>query len=306
MDLGSYAGRQWLIIIDQFSGWPIVRNLGKDAPTSKITDDLLKMFEQFGLPEQIFSDGGPQFESEEFAKFCAEWRINNETSSPHHHESNGIAENGVKAMKKLIHCCYDPIKGCVNRDEWVKALALYKNTPRGASGLSPAEILFGKMLRDGIPTTRHAYEAKHKEAVQRRLDEVHRHLRQASERCLNRKSQANRMKVGDCVFIQDPATKRWTRTGTIERKGKNEREFFVRTDRGGLWRRNRRFLKLQNPTQTPPAPTAETAPETTTEPVPSAPNRPRGRPPGSKNRVTFEEPVRKSERMRRAPQKFGK
>jgi hypothetical protein len=180
--------------------------------------------------------------------------------------------------------------------------ALQKHSPRCFR-----TVLFGKMLRDGIPTTRHAYEAKHKEAVQRRLDEVRRHLRQASERCKNQNSQANRMKVGDRVFIQDPATKRWTRTGTIERKGKNEREFYVRTDRGGLWRRNRRFLKLQNPVLSPSStPTSETTlPGTTTEPMPSEPSRPRGRPPGSKNRVTFQEPTRKSERTRRAPQKFG-
>ena len=118
MDLGNYAGRQWLIIIDQFSGWPIVQNLSMDAPVSKITDDLLKMFEHFGLPESIFSDGGPQCESNEFAKFCTDWRISHDTSSPHYPQSNGIAENGVKAMKKLIHCCYDPSKGCLNREEW--------------------------------------------------------------------------------------------------------------------------------------------------------------------------------------------
>jgi hypothetical protein len=264
------------------------------------------MFEQFGLPEQFFSDGGPQFESDAFAQFCREWRIDHDTSSPHYPQSNGIAENGVKAMKKLIHCCYDPNKGCVNVDEWVKAITLYKNTPRGASGLSPSEVLFGKLLRDGIPTTRQAYEAKHREAVQRRLDEARRHLRQASERCQNKRSQASRMKVGDRVFIQDPATKRWTRTGTIERKGRNEREFFVRTDRGGLWRRNRRFLKLQDPNRTaPPAPMTETIPEPSNVPMPTQTSRPRGRPPGSKKQVVFQEPTRKSERTRRSPERFG-
>ena len=209
-------------------------------------------------------------------------------------------------MKKLIHCCYDPIKGCVNEDEWVKALVLYKNTPRGASGLSPSEILFGKLLRDGIPATRQAYEAKHKEAVQRRLDEVRRHLRQASKRCMNKRSQANKMKVGDKVFIQNPATKRWTRTGTIERNGRNEREFFIRTDHGALWRRNRRFLKLQSPAQTtPPAPTAEMTPAPRNELMSPETSRPRGRPPGSKNRVTFQEPMRRSDRIKKVPERFG-
>jgi hypothetical protein len=31
-------------------------------------------------------------------------------------------------------------------------LLLFQNTPRRRSGFSPAEILFGRVLRDGIPT----------------------------------------------------------------------------------------------------------------------------------------------------------
>ena len=55
------------------------------------------------------------------------------------------------------------------------------------------------------------------------------------------------MAVGDRVFIQNPQTKEWKNTGTIEEKGQNEREFMVRNDKGGLWRRNIKFLKLQDP-----------------------------------------------------------
>ena len=47
-------------------------------------------------------------------------------------------------------------------------------------------------------------------------------------------------------------------------------------------------------------------PGSTTEPMPPSSNRPRGRPLGSKNRkVTFQEPVRRSERARNAPKRFG-
>ena len=77
----------------------------------------------------IFSDGGPQFTSEEFKHFCEEWRIDHQTSSPHYPQSNGIAENGIKAMKKLIHCCFNQKTGKVDQVEWTKAIMIYKNTP---------------------------------------------------------------------------------------------------------------------------------------------------------------------------------
>ena len=75
MDLGSYAGNQWLIIIYQFSAWPIVSNLKKDMTTSRVTEDLLKMCKIYGLPEAIYRNCGPQFVSEEFAEFWAKLKI---------------------------------------------------------------------------------------------------------------------------------------------------------------------------------------------------------------------------------------
>ena len=84
---------------------------------SKVANDLMKMVEHFGLVESIFSNGGPQFESNVFTKFCVDWRICLDSSSLHCCQSNRIAENGVKVMKKLVHCCYDPAKGCDNMKE---------------------------------------------------------------------------------------------------------------------------------------------------------------------------------------------
>jgi len=245
MDLGSYGGYQFLVIVDQFTGWPVVKEMRKDTTTKSLISELRYVFEQYGLPETIYSDGGPQFGSEEFKQFCEEWRINHVTSSPHYPQSNGIAENGVKAMKKLIHCCYDPVRGCINPDEWTKAMMIYKNTPRGGSNLAPAEVLFGKLLRDGVPVNFNRYVPKHRAAVKRRWDETQRYMDQLYD--FRKSSDKIKMDIGDRVFIQDARTKEWLVTGTIEKRGQNEREFWVRTDKGGLWRRNRRFLKLQDP-----------------------------------------------------------
>jgi len=48
---------------------------------------------------------------------------------------------------------------------------------------------------------------------------------------------------GQPVCIQDPSTKRWTRTGTIVDFGSNEREYQVRANKRRALRRNRKFLK---------------------------------------------------------------
>ena len=285
------------------------------------------MFQDYGLPQQIFSDGGPQFTSDEFDVFCKEWKIHHTTSSPHYPQSNGIAENGVKAMKKLIHCCYDPSKGNVDPDEWLKAIMIYKNTPRGPSNLAPSEILFGKLLRDGLPECIYSYLPRHKAAIQRRRDEVDRYLKQMYE--FRKSSWKVRMSVGDRVFIQNPQTKKWKHTGIIEKKGENEREFWVRTSQGGLWRRNKRFLKLQDPakrgqegqginketsrtseetsrTNEETSRTKEEASRTSSGQDPETRKGPKGRPKKSNNkRITFEEPARRSTRERHQVQRYG-
>jgi len=296
MDIGSYAGLQWLIMIDQFSGWPLVRNLKKDTTTARIKKELLDVFQVYGLPEVIYSDGGPQFASSEFSEFCKEWKIHHTMSSPHYPQSNGIAENGVKAMKKLMHCCFRPEIGNVtdNNDEWTKAIMLYRNTPRKGSKLSPAEILFGRLIRDLVQSPRDHYQAKHKAAIERRFEEVTRSIKQKSEE--RKPNRGNNIKIGDQVYIQDQVNKRWDRMGVVIERGKNEREFMVRTENGGHLLRNRRFLKLANPNQkgTAPSPTP-----TKSEEQPG-PKRKPGRPEGSRNRQpTGSEPTRKSTRVSR-------
>jgi transposase InsO family protein len=46
-------------------------------------------------PEEIHSDNGPQFTSQQFREFAKEWDFKHVTGSPHHHQSNGLAEKFV-------------------------------------------------------------------------------------------------------------------------------------------------------------------------------------------------------------------
>ena len=48
------------------------------------------------------SDGGPQFSSAEFQRFAEEWGFDRNMSSPYYPQSNDLAENGVKVVKRLL------------------------------------------------------------------------------------------------------------------------------------------------------------------------------------------------------------
>ena len=65
---GPFMQSMFLIVIDAFSKWPEVVVMNSTT-TAKTIDELRVLFSRWGLPEQIVSDNGPQFKSEEFEFF---------------------------------------------------------------------------------------------------------------------------------------------------------------------------------------------------------------------------------------------
>ena len=65
---GPYFGLMWLIVEDAYSKWPEVIKL-RTATSSTVAAALMNIFAVQGLPEQLVSDNGSQFTSEEFKEF---------------------------------------------------------------------------------------------------------------------------------------------------------------------------------------------------------------------------------------------
>ena len=71
-------------------------------------------------------------------------------SSAYFAQSNGRAEVAVKAMNRLVEENMG-INSSLDNDKIVRALLQQRNTPDNVCKLSPAEILFGRSLRDALP-----------------------------------------------------------------------------------------------------------------------------------------------------------
>ena len=87
-------GTSFLVIVDAHSKWPEALEIPCTSAAKTITA-LRKLFASYGLPEQVVSDNGPQFTSEEFQLFmknngikhiqCAPYRLMellNDSTSP--------------------------------------------------------------------------------------------------------------------------------------------------------------------------------------------------------------------------------
>ena len=70
--------------------------------TVKTIAVLRHLFSAYGLPEQIVTDNGPQFISEEFRTFLRRNGVKHIRSAPYHPASNGGVERFVQTLKQSL------------------------------------------------------------------------------------------------------------------------------------------------------------------------------------------------------------
>ena len=133
--LGPFHGKTYLIVVDAYSKWPEVFEMGKTDSESTI-EKLRECFARFGLPRTIFSDNGRQFTSAEFAKFCKNNGIMHKTSAPYHPSTNGLAENAVGSFKRgITRALKDGRNKTVSLSTLIsRYLASYRNVPHSSTG----------------------------------------------------------------------------------------------------------------------------------------------------------------------------
>ena len=94
-DYFQLQGKNYLITVYRFSNWPDLRETPAHSPESG-ADGLIKayreLFATFGVPEELSSDGGPEYTSKSFQEFMHTWGIKHRLSSAYNPQSNGRAE----------------------------------------------------------------------------------------------------------------------------------------------------------------------------------------------------------------------
>ena len=259
-DYFKLRGNNYLLTVDRFTNWPDLRQASTataEAGTAGLIKALRQLFAQFGVPEHLSSDGGPEYVSHDMKDFMRRWGINHRLSSAYHPQSNGRAEVAVKAMKRLLLDHVDE-SGSMDTDAVMRGMLQLRNTPERDSGLSPAQVLLGRNLRDSLPAypalsgrtaifdksspvdnhwkdTWHAKEMALRARLAKQVDKLDAHSHSLVPLC-----------VGDSVRIQNQGgnhPNKWDKTGTVVQTGDND-QYIIRVDGSRrLTLRNRRFLR---------------------------------------------------------------
>ena len=83
------------------SCFPVICQL--TSMTAKVVTKHLKaIFSDLGVPDVLVSDNGPCYTREYFKAAMSKLGITCITTSPHHHQSNGLAEGYVWIVKKPL------------------------------------------------------------------------------------------------------------------------------------------------------------------------------------------------------------
>ena len=148
-DVAHFKDQTYVVIVDRFTNWASVYRANKAEGLIKA---LRHHFVNFGAPEELASDGGPEYTSSETREFLRKWKVTHRLSTAYNPRSNLRAELGVKTIKRLLR---DNIgkQGSLDTDRMGRALLTYRNTPNKEIGLSPAQMLYGRNLRDHLPAT---------------------------------------------------------------------------------------------------------------------------------------------------------
>ena len=140
---GPFEGKMFLVI-HSHSKWGEVREMSSTT-TLKTIEVLRELFSSFGLPEQLVSDNGPQFTSEQFVKFIQSNKIRHIRCSPYHPSSNGFVERFVRSFKEAMKASRND--GLSLRHSLANFLLCYCSMPQATTGQPPSSLFLGRSLR---------------------------------------------------------------------------------------------------------------------------------------------------------------
>ena len=224
---GPFQGSTFLIVVDAYSKWPEVFRMSSTT-ADKTIEVLRHLFAAQGLPEQLVSDNGPQFVSEEFAAFMRGNGIRHIRTAPYHPSSNGLAERFVQSFKQALKASQNDGRSLQHRLSTF--LLTYRSSPHATTGVPPCTLLLKRNLRTRFDLLNPSCEQRvfDKQSLQKSQ-----HDRHAKERDFD---------IGERVMVRNlrPGPK-WI-VGIVKQKS-GPHSYVVETEDKKMWKRHVDHLK---------------------------------------------------------------
>ena len=233
------SGESILVIVDYYSRYFEVVFL-RSTVSAKVVAACEEVFCRWGVPLSLRSDNGPQFASMEFQSFLREYNIHWRSTTPLWPQANGEVERQNRSLLKSLKIAQLSKKD--HRAELRRFLLAYRSTPHTVTGVSPAELMTGRVMRTKLPSIdSSALEGREG----RKVSDEHVSDRQSlsqlksTERVNSGRTESD-IEVGDRVLLKSKEQGKLgpTFNSEVEVAAREGSEIVVKDKDGSLCRRN--------------------------------------------------------------------
>ena len=141
--VSASGNRYVVVVIDYFTKWPEVFPLPNQEAVTIARALVDGFFSRFGVPRELHSDQGRNFESTVFKECCELLGIRKTRTTPMHPESDGMVERFNRTLVQEI------AKRCRHgQTDWDKhiptILMAYRSAVHESTGYTPAQLMLGR------------------------------------------------------------------------------------------------------------------------------------------------------------------
>ena len=216
----SERGNKYILVVaDYFTKWTEAYAIPDQEAAMVATKVVEEFVARMGVPRQIHSDQGRNFEAAVFQEMCALLGIEKTRTTPLHPQSDGMVERYNRTLEAMLAKFVSE-----NQRDWDEHLPLvmmaYRTAVRETTGCTPCsmmlgreaavpvDLLFGRPGQECAPDigTECARQLRERMAAVHRFAREHLHLESDREKRYydHRGAHQNTFNRGDAVWLYNP------------------------------------------------------------------------------------------------------
>lgn len=218
-------GNQWILVVGDYkSKWMEAYAL-PDARATTVAQKFVEEFVcRFGVPRELHTDQGTNFESQVFAEMCSLLGIRKTRTTAYNPKSDGLIERFNKTLINITAMLIEQSKKSREWDECLPyATSAYRCTAQESTGESPNMLMLGREVTLPIDLTmenpnypscdepKTDYAEKLRQNLQQAHERASECLRKSArrqKRNYDRKTTTTNLKEGQFVWLYDHSKKK--------------------------------------------------------------------------------------------------